>query len=41
MHVGKTLDAGKLGLNERVWIASKLYSSVKYYVAHWQVIPDF
>jgi carboxyl-terminal processing protease len=34
-------DAGKIGLNERAWIASKLYSSVQYYFAHWQVIPDF
>lgn len=30
----------KLSLNERAWMASKMYSSVKSYFGHWQGVPD-
>ena len=30
----------KLPLRDRVWIASKIYSSVRIYFGHWQAVPD-
>lgn len=32
--------AGKLSLDQRVWIAGKIYSSIQLYFAHWEAVPD-
>src|SRR3954462_11172828 len=34
-------SADTLSLNERAFIASKIYSSVQMYFAHWQALPRF
>ncbi len=37
--VSTTYD--KVSLAERIWIATKIYSSIQAYFGHWQGIPDF
>jgi carboxyl-terminal processing protease len=32
--------AEKIGVAERAWIASKIYSSIQLYFGHWQAVPD-
>src|SRR4051812_45285102 len=31
----------KLSLDQRVWMASKIYSTIQTYFGHWQAIPEF
>ncbi len=33
-------QTAKISLSERLWIASKVYSSIQIYFAHWQAVPD-
>ncbi len=33
--------ADKLSLDQRVWMASKIYSTIQTYFGHWQAIPEF
>jgi carboxyl-terminal processing protease len=36
----QTGDEGTVSLAERVWMASKIYSSVQMYFAHWEGVPE-
>src|SRR5712692_5962105 len=36
----QTPDRAKIALPDRIWIASKIYSSVQTYFGHWQAVPD-
>lgn len=36
----QTEDADTVSLAERVWMASKIYSSVQIYFAHWEGVPE-
>jgi len=37
---GLFAQADKISLEERAWIASKIYSSVQMYFGHWQAVPE-
>ena len=34
-------DAGDLSMSEKAYVASKIYSSLQLYFAHWRGIPNF
>jgi len=36
-----SVASDKLSLDQRVWMASKIYSTIQTYFGHWQAIPDF
>jgi carboxyl-terminal processing protease len=36
-----TAATGKLSLDQRVWMASKIYSTIQSYFGHWQAVPEF
>ena len=41
LNVSAQQDAGNLSTNEKAYVASKIYSSLQLYFAHWRGIPGF
>ncbi|HSS51902.1 MAG TPA: hypothetical protein VLX28_23410, partial [Thermoanaerobaculia bacterium] len=36
-----TAASDKLSLDQRVWMASKIYATIQTYFGHWQAVPEF